>query len=222
MKRLTQMITAHNYFCSTIHNLLMLIAMPLFLLLLVLIIITYVPYISLFLVMVLSGMYTLIADYYTFNGITLKGFSLGIAATSANAERFVRDALIADKIKLFYQLSITPFLCNIFIAIKSPKSISVKFLAATLITIFINCSLVTLSMLVLRNIRSITAYFLLCMLPSAIISAINIGMTIIFKNIGSNILLSIFAFSAFIISVISSALTLVHTIKRCITNLKEN
>ena len=84
MKHLSRMITAHNCFCGFLYNIAMLVIMPVFLIPFALVIMSFDNYLGIAITMTLLSLFTLLADNIPFNGITAKGFYLGIIETSTH------------------------------------------------------------------------------------------------------------------------------------------
>ncbi|MBQ2610186.1 MAG: hypothetical protein II586_07510, partial [Butyrivibrio sp.] len=138
MKHLHKKIIAHNSFCSLLHNILMLVIMPIFLIPFDLLISIFDTYLGMVITMSLIASFTIFADYLTFNGISAKGFPIGMIKNSAYVESFMKDAILADQIRRLIQISFPPVISLIAIGIFSSEKIDLKFCIFVISIILLN------------------------------------------------------------------------------------
>ncbi len=215
MKHLSRMITAHNCFCSFLYNIAMLIVMPAFLVPFALVIMSFDNYLGIAIMMTLLSCFTLLADYMPFNGITAKGFFLGIIKTSTHVDSFIKDAIIADQIRRFVQLTIPPTLSLIIATIISANSIDMRLPVFVSTIIFLDYSTTTGIITFTRNILSNNVHAYISLALTAIIGALNACMQFLFIYDSIHIPFIIWLPISFILSVIISILVFNYTTDRC-------
>ena len=221
MKHLSRMITAHNCFCGFLYNIAMLVIMPVFLIPFALVIMSFDNYLGIAITMTLLSLFTLLADNIPFNGITAKGFFLGIIKTSTHVDSFMKDAIIADQIRRFIQIAIPPILSLIIAIISSFTGTDIRFLTFISTIIFLDYSITTGIITFTRNILSNNVHAYISLTLTAIIGALNAGMMFLFLHDSIHIPFMIWLPITFILSVIISIFAFSYTIDRCLTNIKE-
>ena len=221
MKHLSRMITAHNCFCGFLYNIAMLVIMPVFLIPFALVIMSFDNYLGIAITMTLLSLFTLLADNIPFNGITAKGFFLGIIKTSTHVDSFMKDAIIADQIRRFIQIAIPPILSLIIAIISSFTGTAIRFLTFISTIIFLDYSITTGIITFTRNILSNNVHAYISLTLTAIIGALNAGMMFLFLHDSIHIPFMIWLPITFILSVIISIFAFSYTIDRCLTNIKE-
>lgn len=221
MKHLSRMITAHNCFCSFLYNIAMLVVMPAFLVPFALVIMSFDNYLGIAIMMTLLSFFTLLADYMPFNGITAKGFFLGIIKTSIHVDSFIKDAIIADQIRRFVQLTIPPTLSLILATIISANSIDMRLPVFVSTIIFLDYSTTTGIITFTRNILSNNVHAYISLPLTAIIGALNAGMMLLFLHNSIHIPFMIWLSITFILSIMISVWAFSYTTDRCLTNIKE-
>lgn len=221
MKHLSRMITAHNCFCSFLYNIAMLVIMPALLVPFALVIMSFDNYLGIVIMMTLLSCFTLLADYMPFNGITAKGFFLGIIKTSTHVDNFMKDAIIADQIRRFIQIAIPPILSLIIAIISSFNDTDIRFLTFISTIIFLDYSITTGIITFTRNILSNNVHAYISLPLTAIIGALNSGMMFLFIHDSIHIPFMIWLPITFVLSVIISILVFNYTTDRCFSNIKE-
>ena len=221
MKRLSRMITAHNCFCGFLYNIATLVIMPALLVPFALVIMSFDNYLGIAIMMTLLSCFTLLADYMPFNGITAKGFFLGIIKTSTHVDSFMKDAIIADQIRRFIQITIPPILSLIIATIISANSIDMRLPVFVSTIIFLDYSITTGIITFTRNILSNNVHAYISLPLTAIIGALNAGMMLLFLYNSIHIPFMIWLPITFILSVIISILVFNYTTDRCFSNIKE-
>jgi len=219
MKHLSRMITAHNCFCSFFYNLAVLVIIPVFLIPFALVIMLLDNYLGIVIMMTLLSCFTLFVDYSSFNGITAKGFFLGIIKTSTHVDSFMKGAILTDQIRRFIQLAIPPILSLIIATFISSNGTDIRLSTFIAAIIFLDYGITTGTLIFTRNILSANVHVLISLPLTAIIGALNTGMMFLFihDSIHTIIWLSI----TFILSIIISVWAFSYTTDRCLTNIKE-
>ena len=221
MKHLSRMITAHNCFCSFLYNIAMLVVMPAFLVPFALVIMSFDNYLGIVIMMTLLSCFTLLADYMPFNGITAKGFFLGIIKTSTHVNSFMKDAIITDQIRRFIQIALPPILSLIIAIISSFNDTDIRFLTFISTIIFLDYSITAGIITFMRNILSNNIHAYISLTLTAIIGALNAGMMFLFIHDSIHIPFMIWLPITFILSVIISIFAFSYTTARCFSNIKE-
>ena len=221
MKHLSRLITAHNCFCSFLYNLALLVLIPVFLIPVAAIIMPFDVYLGLIIIMTILSSYTVFLDYLTFNGITAKGFSLGMIKNSPYAESFLKDAILADQIRRFIQIIIPPTISMIIAAITSSKGTDIRLIVFALTLIFLNYGTTTGILVLMRYILIGRVYAYISMALSIIFVLSNAGMMLLFLHNSVHIPFMIWLPITLILSVLISILAFRHTTSHCAVNLKE-
>lgn len=221
MKHLSRMITAHNCFCSFFYNLVTLVIMPVFSITVAVVLMRLDGYIGLVVMMTILAESTVLADYLTLNGITSKVFSLGMIKNSPYIESFLKDAILADQIKRFLQITVPPIISMIIYASISSKRTDLELLLFALTLIFLNYSTTTGTLTLIRNILANTTYVYISMALNVVFGVINAGMMFLFVHDSIHIPSMIWFPISFISSVMISIWTFHYTADRCLNSLKE-
>ncbi|WP_294242896.1 hypothetical protein [Pseudobutyrivibrio sp.] len=221
MKHLHKKIIAHNSFCSLLHNLAALVIIPVFLIPFALVIMLLDNYLGIVIMMTLLSCLTVLVDYSSFNGITAKGFFLGIIKTSTHVDSFMKDAILADQIRRFIQLAIPPILSLIIAAFISSNGTDIRLSTFIAAIIFLDYSITTGTLIFTRNILSANVHALISLPLTAIIGALNTGMMFLFIHDSIHIPSIIWLSITFILSIMISVWAFSYTTDRCLTNIKE-
>ena len=222
MKHLSRMITAHNCFCSFLYNLGTLVIMPVLLIPFSLFLMHFEKYFGILFVMIILVSIIIIADYGPYNGITVKGFFLGMILNSTHTEAFIKDAILADQIRRFIQIAFPTTVSVIIYSIRYPNKTDIKFMIITLTLILFNYSITTVTLMLLRNLHSNQAYISITFLLSILFSALNAGILLLCLHDRIKISFMIVFLSVLILSVIISISSFRYTTDHCLTNIKEN
>ena len=220
MKHLSRMITAHNCFCSFLCNLASLVLMPAFLIPINVIAMRSNCSISLVVTMTILAFYTIFLDYYSFNGITSKVFSLGMIKNSPYTARYLKYAVLADQIRRFIQIVIPPIISVLIVASAHIKGIDIKFLVFTLTMIFLNYSSTTCLLTIMRNILTDITYVLISIPIASILGVLNACMMFLFIHSSIHIPFIIWLPISVITSVIISIYVFRYTTGRCLANIQ--
>ncbi|MBO4913393.1 MAG: hypothetical protein J5504_11800 [Butyrivibrio sp.] len=221
MKHLSRMITAHNCFCSFLYNLGTLVIMPVLLIPVAVKMMQFDSYIGLVIMMSILTAFTLFLDYSTLNGITSRVFSFGMIKNSPYTESFLKDAIIADQLRRFAQITIPPIISMIISSALLYKDANIQLLIFTLTLIFLNYGSTTGILALIRNVLTNTTYTYVSILFNAVLCAINVAMMFLFVLDSIHIPYMIWLPISFILSIIISILVFRYTADRCVTNLKE-
>ena len=216
MKHLHKKIIAHNSFCSLLHNLLMLVIMPIFLIPFDLLISIFDTYLGMVITMSLIASFTIFADYLTFNGISAKGFPIGMIKNSAYVESFMKDAILADQIRRLIQISFPPVISLIAIGIFSSEKIDLKFCIFVISIILLNYCFTTGFLAFMRNILVNTVYAYISLLSGIVISAFNIGIMLLFLLNSVKIPFIIWLPISLILSATTAVLVFRYTTAHCL------
>ena len=221
MKHLSRMITAHNCFCSFIFNLVALVVSVL-IIPIALLIMHFDKYIGILVTTTIPASVIILADYGPFNGITKKGFFIGMIINSSHTEDFMKDAIRADQISHFMQIAFPTIVSMIIYAIKFPNEADIQFPVITLTMILFSYSFTTVALMFLRNMLSNQVYTFLSFLLIMLISALNTGMLILCMHEKIKISFMIFFLTVLISSIMISISAFRYTTCHCLTNIKEN
>lgn len=216
MKHLHKKIIAHNSFCSLLHNLLMLVIMPIFLIPFDLLISIFDTYLGMVITMSLIASFTIFADYLTFNGISAKGFPIGMIKNSAYVESFMKDAILADQIRRLIQISFPPVISLIAIGIFSSEKIDLKFCIFVISIILLNYCFTTGFLAFMRNILVNTVYAYISLLSGIVISAFNVGIMLLFLLDSVKIPFIIWLPISLILSATTAVLVFRYTTVHCL------
>lgn len=216
MKHLHKKIIAHNSFCSLLHNILMLVIMPIFLIPFDLLISIFDTYLGMVITMSLIASFTIFADYLTFNGISAKGFPIGMIKNSAYVESFMKDAILADQIRRLIQISFPPVISLIAIGIFSSEKIDLKFCIFVISIILLNYCFTTGFLAFMRNILVNTVYAYISLLSGIVISAFNVGIMLLFLLDSVKIPFIIWLPISLILSATTAVLVFRYTTAHCL------
>lgn len=216
MKHLHKKIIAHNSFCSLLHNLLMLVIMPIFLIPFDLLISIFDTYLGMVITMSLIASFTIFADYLTFNGISAKGFPIGMIKNSAYVESFMKDAILTDQIRRLIQISFPPVISLIAIGIFSSEKIDLKFCIFVISIILLNYCFTTGFLAFMRNILVNTVYAYISLLSGIVISAFNVGIMLLFLLDSVKIPFIIWLPISLILSATTAVLVFRYTTAHCL------
>ena len=216
MKHLHKKIIAHNSFCSLLHNILMLVIMPIFLIPFDLLISIFDTYLGMVITMSVIASFTIFADYLTFNGISAKGFPIGMIKNSAYVESFMKDAILADQIRRFIQISFPPVISLIAIGIFSSEKIDLKFCIFVISIILLNYCFTTGFLAFMRNILVNTVYAYISLLSGIVISAFNVGIMLLFLLNSVKIPFIIWLPISLILSATTAVLVFRYTTAHCL------
>lgn len=220
MKHLSRMITAHNCFCSFLCNLASLVLIPAYFIPLAVILMHIDCYISMVVMMTSLLTYVVALDYFSFKGITAKGFFLGMIKNSPYAADYLKDAILADLIKRFIQTAVIPTISVIIAALISVKGIDLKFLVFALTLIFLNYAVMTCILALMRNITTLTPYACITIFFLVLLGALNTGMMFLFVYISTHIPFIIWLPISVITSVMISIYVFRYTTGRCLANIQ--
>lgn len=216
MKHLHKKIIAHNSFCSLLHNLLMLVIMPIFLIPFDLLISIFDTYLGMVITMSLIASFTIFADYLTFNGISAKGFPIGMIKNSAYVESFMKDAILTDQIRRLIQISFPPVISLIAIGIFSSEKIDLRFCIFVISIILLNYCFTTGFLAFMRNILVNTVYAYISLLSGIVISAFNVGIMLLFLLDSVKIPFIIWLPISLILSATTAVLVFRYTTAHCL------
>ena len=133
----------------------------------------------------------------------------------------MKDAIIADQIRRFIQITIPPILSLIIATIISANSIDMRLPVFVSTIIFLDYSITTGIITFTRNILSNNVHAYISLPLTAIIGALNAGMMLLFLHNSIHIPFMIWLPITFILSVIISILVFNYTTDRCFSNIKE-
>lgn len=194
----------------------MLVIMPIFLIPFDLLISIFDTYLGMVITMSLIASFTIFADYLTFNGISAKGFPIGMIKNSAYVESFMKDAILADQIRRLIQISFPPVISLIAIGIFSSEKIDLKFCIFVISIILLNYCFTTGFLAFMRNILVNTVYAYISLLSGIVISAFNVGIMLLFLLNSVKIPFIIWLPISLILSATTAVLVFRYTTAHCL------
>ena len=194
----------------------MLVIMPIFLIPFDLLISIFDTYLGMVITMSLIASFTIFADYLTFNGISAKGFPIGMIKNSAYVESFMKDAILADQIRRLIQISFPPVISLIAIGIFSSEKIDLKFCIFVISIILLNYCFTTGFLAFMRNILVNTVYAYISLLSGIVISAFNVGIMLLFLLDSVKIPFIIWLPISLILSATTAVLVFRYTTVHCL------
>ena len=194
----------------------MLVIMPIFLIPFDLLISIFDTYLGMVITMSLIASFTIFADYLTFNGISAKGFPIGMIKNSAYVESFMKDAILADQIRRLIQISFPPVISLIAIGIFSSEKIDLKFCIFVISIILLNYCFTTGFLAFMRNILVNTVYAYISLLSGIVISAFNVGIMLLFLLDSVKIPFIIWLPISLILSATTAVLVFRYTTAHCL------
>lgn len=194
----------------------MLVIMPIFLIPFDLLISIFDTYLGMVITMSLIASFTIFADYLTFNGISAKGFPIGMIKNSAYVESFMKDAILTDQIRRLIQISFPPVISLIAIGIFSSEKIDLKFCIFVISIILLNYCFTTGFLAFMRNILVNTVYAYISLLSGIVISAFNVGIMLLFLLDSVKIPFIIWLPISLILSATTAVLVFRYTTAHCL------
>ncbi|WP_026657945.1 hypothetical protein [Butyrivibrio sp. AC2005] len=158
MKRL---MIGYRCFTGCIYSLVVLLIIPLLFIALQALMVRGAGTLSLTLIsiyyMYIDGM----ADYFSFNGVTSRGYSFGLLQCSKRGRELVKNGIIADQLRrLFCNLAIME-ICAYIAIILMPNEIKGDYLLVAALHALFSYSYVTFALILMRNITTWMYYGLL-------------------------------------------------------------
>lgn len=194
----------------------MLVIMPIFLIPFDLLISIFDTYLGMVITMSLIASFTIFADYLTFNGISAKGFPIGMIKNSAYVESFMKDAILTDQIRRLIQISFPPVISLIAIGIFSSEKIDLRFCIFVISIILLNYCFTTGFLAFMRNIVANTVYAYISLLSGIVISAFNVGIMLLFLLDSVKIPFIIWLPISLILSATTAVLVFRYTTAHCL------
>lgn len=194
----------------------MLVIMPIFLIPFDLLISIFDTYLGMVITMSLIASFTIFADYLTFNGISAKGFPIGMIKNSAYVESFMKDAILTDQIRRLIQISFPPVISLIAIGIFSSEKIDLRFCIFVISIILLNYCFTTGFLAFMRNILVNTVYAYISLLSGIVISAFNVGIMLLFLLDSVKIPFIIWLPISLILSATTAVLVFRYTTAHCL------
>lgn len=109
---------------------------------------------SVFLLMILN----VYADYFIFSGIFTKGYDFGILKCSLNARDVLKNGIITDQIKRFFQIALVMTINSAWMLANGTLD-STRFILMVVTLVFFTYSASTVVLLIVRKISQYTIYY---------------------------------------------------------------